>query len=148
MSQPFPPRGPPPQSSDNDQPVRPEPTAIQRLHTDGNLENSTATLRPDASTSQGPAKKKRNHRGGKKSKKRRQSFAMDPSEDGSGMPETSQSSRNLNEQNNARSSFYRIQGRNHSNTSLESEALLDHRYGVHFAFLRRHIIASNLEYNN
>jgi magnesium transporter len=42
------------------------------------------------------------------------------------MPETPQSQVG-NVENAARSSFYRLQGRNLSNTSLESESLLDHR---------------------
>ena len=70
-------------------------------------------------------KKKRNHRGGKKKHARRRSFAASI-EDGSGMPETPQSQiRNV--PNAARSRFYRVQGQNLSNTSLESESLLDHR---------------------
>lgn len=70
-------------------------------------------------------KKKRNHRGGKKKRTRRQSFAASI-EDGSGMPETPQSHVG-DVQNAAKASFYRLQGRNLSNTSLESESLLDHR---------------------
>ena len=42
------------------------------------------------------------------------------------MPETPQS-RTEHAHSAARSSFYRLQGRNMSNTSLESEFLLDHR---------------------
>lgn len=42
------------------------------------------------------------------------------------MPEILQS-QNENAQSAARSSFYRIQGHSLSNTSLESESLLDHR---------------------
>lgn len=100
-------------------PQRPEPTALQ---TPKNvLSNSAATLRPDGSAP--IPKKKRNHRGGKK-KRRRQSFAAS-TEDGSGLPETSH---RIGSQSAARESFYRVQGRNTSNTSLESEALLDHRY--------------------
>jgi magnesium transporter len=73
-------------------------------------------------------KKKRNHRGGKKKRARKQSFlALD--ENGSGMQE---SSRGLlgddGQQKAARASFYRLQARsNLSDTSLDSEALLDHR---------------------
>ncbi|KAK1808822.1 CorA metal ion transporter [Friedmanniomyces endolithicus] len=72
-------------------------------------------------------KKKKTHRGGKNRRKtRRQSFAT--SEGGQGMDErpslldipTSRSSANQH-------SFYRLQSGNRSNTSLESEALLDHR---------------------
>jgi magnesium transporter len=42
------------------------------------------------------------------------------------MPETPRS-QTENAQNAARSRFYRLQGQNLSNTSLESESLLDHR---------------------
>ena len=62
--------------------------------------------------------KKRNHRGGKKKRPRKQSFAA-LTEDGHGMPETSQSSRIGQSQS---ASFYRLRGQNLSNTSLESEA--------------------------
>ncbi|KAH8814884.1 hypothetical protein F5884DRAFT_154722 [Xylogone sp. PMI_703] len=85
---------------------------------------SSSQLQPDAhSTNQ---KKRFNHRGGKKKKKRtrRPSFAASP--EGSGMPHTSEMQRG-DSLNAARESFYRLQGRNNSNTSLESEALLDHR---------------------
>ncbi|KAI9048289.1 hypothetical protein LZ554_008084 [Drepanopeziza brunnea f. sp. 'monogermtubi'] len=99
-------------------PQRPEPTALQ---TPKDLRSgSNATLRPEGSAP--IPKKKRNHRGGKK-KRRRQSFAAS-AEDGSGMPRTSHHD---DDQSAARASFYRVQGQNLSNTSLESEALLDHR---------------------
>jgi magnesium transporter len=89
---------------------------------------------PAASDNQGvgltaAAAKKRKHRGGKKRRNRRQSFAATADTMGSGdMTEdhrpsladaTGQHSRH-------NSSFYRLHG-NNSNTSLESEALLDHR---------------------
>ncbi|KAL2060274.1 hypothetical protein VTL71DRAFT_9669 [Oculimacula yallundae] len=117
MAAPPPRRGSPLKNVD-EIPQRPEPTAIQPP---SNTESSTATLRPESSAP--IPKKKRNHRGGKK-KRRRQSFAAS-TEDGSGMPETSHSRMNIDSA--ARDSFYRLQGRNNSNTSIESEALLDHR---------------------
>ncbi len=113
-------RGSPLKNSDEG-PQRPEPTALQtpsRHPPSG----SAATLRPETSTA--IPKKKRNHRGGKK-KRRKQSFAAS-TEDGSGMPDISQPHRGESE-SAARASFYRLQGRNLSNTSIESEALLDHR---------------------
>lgn len=75
--------------------------------------------------------KKRKHRGGRKKRARRQSFAA-PSE----------STVNDNDEHDRRPSlldgprpsaasstgFYRLKNGNKSNTSLESEALLDHRY--------------------
>ncbi len=103
-------------------PTRPNPTTLQGQQGD---EPSNSTLRPDPATGQGHSRKKRNHRGGKKKRNRRQSFAA-PSDDGSAMAETSQSRGAA--QSAARSSFYRLKGRNMSNTSIESETLLDHRY--------------------
>jgi len=101
---------------------RPDPFALQAA----GPSTSNSTLRPEGNASQPAPRKKRNHRGGKKKRARRQSFAVS-NEDGSGMPETPQSHRAGHSQSAARSSFYRLQGRNLSNTSIESEALLDHR---------------------
>jgi magnesium transporter len=106
------------------EPQRPGPTALQIPEGDAN--NSNATLRPDASVPQAIPKKKRNHRGGKKKRARKQSFAAS-TEDGSGMPETTDSRRRGAAESAVRNSFYRLQGGNLSNTSVESEALLDHR---------------------
>lgn len=111
-------------ASGKDEPVRPDPTAIQ---TPSGPSGSTSTVRADGKTE--TSRRKRNHRGGaKKKRNRRPSFAASSDQgDGSGMPETSQSSRAANAQSAARNSFYRQQGRNLSNTSIESETLLDHR---------------------
>lgn len=87
---------------------------------------SNAALRPAAGTSEDPPRKKRNHRGGKKKRRRRQSFAAS-TEDGTEIPHTPHSSRQGASQSAARSSFYRMQAQNLSSTSIESEALLDHR---------------------
>ncbi|KAG0650722.1 metal ion transporter [Hyphodiscus hymeniophilus] len=111
-------------SNSGDTPQRPEPTALQTPSGPGG--RSTDTLRPDDLQSQPIPRKKRNHRGGKKKRTRKQSFAVS-TEDGSGILETPQSHRQTQSQSAARASFYRLQGRNASNTSLESEALLDHR---------------------
>ena len=100
-------------------PQRPQPTE----GTESNVNESNATLRPSAAGGN-PPKKKRNHRGGKKKRTRRQSFALS-TEDGSGMPESSQRKSRAHEA--ARSSFYRIRGANLSDASIDSEALLDHR---------------------
>jgi len=108
-----------------DVPQRPEPTALQSGPHKG-TEDSTATIRPNAAAQLTGARKKRNHRGGKKKRARKQSFAAS-TEDGSGMLETPQPHRNGQAESAARSSFYRLDGRNLSNTSIESEALLDHR---------------------
>lgn len=105
-------------------------------------ENSTATRarvafpHAETATRPGPApasvsepgKKKRKNRAGKKRRNRRQSFAAPHDTDTGGMaqerpglvdPTTASSV--------ARDSFYRLHEGNKSNTSLESEALLDHR---------------------
>ncbi|KAI6717442.1 hypothetical protein JHW43_000098 [Diplocarpon mali] len=116
MAAPPPPRSRGSLKNAGEEPQRPAPTALQTpRHAPS---SSTATLRPEASTP--IPKKKRNHRGGKK-KRRRQSFAAS-TEDGSGMLGTSH---RVDSESAARASFYRVQ--NLSNTSLESEALLDHR---------------------
>jgi magnesium transporter len=79
-------------------------------------------------SSSGPAKKKKHRGGGKKKRNRRQSFA--PTADiGTGdMDDERPSLANVggNSHGRGNSSFYRMHG-NLSNTSLESEALLDHR---------------------
>lgn len=75
------------------------------------------------------APKKKRHRGGKNRKKRRQSFVA-PSENESAI-DTEERPSILNVPNARQSanqaSFYRLRQGNRSNTSLESEALLDHR---------------------
>ena len=86
---------------------------------------STTDMYPHA-----PGKKRRNHRGGKKKKNRRQSFlpgaqegSMDPPRSSHGMDEPQSSSA-------TRPTMYRLGqsgGRNLSETSLDSTALLDHR---------------------
>lgn len=112
-------------------PVRPEPTALQ-----GQDRASTSTVRAVPATADptaaGPShrrKKRKDHRGGKKKRNRRQSFAA-PSDDGSGVLEIPQSRDDMQALSAARSSFYRLKGHNMSNTSIDSEILLDHRYGI------------------
>jgi hypothetical protein len=81
-------------------------------------------------------KKKPRHRAGKKRRKRRESFAAPP-ESVDGMDSRQRPSlMNVPEHasQDARDSFYRLgRGQRGSATSLESEALLDHRY-VHTLF--------------
>jgi magnesium transporter len=90
---------------------------------------------PSASDNQGVGEsiataKKRKHRGGKKRRNRRQSFAATADTMGSGdmtedhRPSLADVAGQSHSRHNA--SFYRLHG-NNSNTSLESEALLDHR---------------------
>lgn len=74
------------------------------------------------------APKKRRHRGGRKKKNRRQSFIA-PSE--STQAEDNERPSLLatgSRPSAAQASFYRLREGDRSNTSLESEALLDHRY--------------------
>ena len=99
-----------------------------------NLENNPS-ITDALSTGQGETtttRKRRNHRGGKKKRNRRQSFAA-PGNDASTMDGTA-SNHTLLENTvpaNTRPSFYRLGqsgGRNLSETSLDAQALLDHRY--------------------
>lgn len=89
--------------------------------------SSTTQVTDAAASTPGPEKpKKKRHRAGKAvRKKRRQSFVA-PSE---GEPETSErpSLLETSRMSAQQSSFYRLQQGGRSNTSLESEALLDHR---------------------
>jgi len=98
----------------------------------GALQNtqSTSNAVPEATEGAPSPKKKRNHRGGKKKKNRRQSFAApaDTPSIGDGRPtlELREAPTPLA----SRPTFYRLGqsgGRNMSETSLDSEALLDHR---------------------
>lgn len=80
-------------------------------------------MEPNApSTSAHAPRKRKNHRGGKKKKQtRRKSFAglaPDDVESGLDRPE---------DMGTGREGFYSRPGRNASNTSLDSDALLDHR---------------------
>lgn len=98
------------------------------------LENTKSTFAavPAAQGEQiAPGKRRRNHRGGKNKRSRRKSFAI--AEDESGSAEAARSSRDLLDSSTtapARPSFYRLGqsgGRTLSSTSLDSQALLDHR---------------------
>ncbi|QSZ34023.1 hypothetical protein DSL72_005603 [Monilinia vaccinii-corymbosi] len=124
MSAPLPHRTKDPMSSTTAAPTpqRPEPTAIQSSpQKDANDSNTTST---PAKSKNASKKKRNNHRGGKNKRPRRQSFAAS-TEDGNGLVETSTAQRVAQSQSASRSNFYR--GRNLSATSIESEALLDHR---------------------
>lgn len=67
-----------------------------------------------------PARRRKNHRAGKKKKSRRKSFAA-PSE------EVVQGSLTTGALDETRQDFYARPNRNNSNTSIDSEVLLDHR---------------------
>lgn len=98
------------------------------------MEAQTSTNAAPADQGEQPAasRRKRNHRGGKKKRNRRQSFAA-PSDD-TNTADPARSNRDLLDvpsSSTARPPFYRLGqsgGRNLSSTSLDSEALLDHRY--------------------
>lgn len=108
----------------NTPPVRPGLALPSPAIHDSNSGTPASQLQPDTQRKHG--KKRLNHRGGKKKKRaRRPSFAVS-TEDGSGILDSSDRQRG-DSLNAARESFYRLHGGNASNTSLESEALLDHR---------------------
>lgn len=84
---------------------------------------STTDVKPIEKSA--PGKKRRNHRAGKKTKNRRRSFAAteEDGEDGIAI-HPSLDSRTLTE---TRPSFYRMGQSGRSESSFDSEALLDHR---------------------
>ncbi|KAI9686310.1 MAG: CorA metal ion transporter [Bogoriella megaspora] len=90
---------------------------------------SNAQAQGQSSSAETPSKK-RKHRGGKKRRNRRQSFAA-PSE-GTDVSDMAHERPSLLDapppDSAARSSLYRL-GQNNSSTSLDSDVLLDHRYG-------------------
>ena len=93
---------------------------------------STTDVRASAEGDQNAGtKKRRGHRGGKKKKARRQSFALGNEQDGAPNPDRSaHDSHAASTSGTPRPSFYRLgqSGRNLSSASLDSQALLDHRY--------------------
>ena len=97
---------------------------------DGPSASQSTSVPPPAEDHPQPSKRRRNHRAGRKKKNRRQSFVAGDGQD----METDRVNRNMGEPSSAsaaRPPFYRLgqsSGRNLSETSLESEALLDHRY--------------------
>jgi magnesium transporter len=83
---------------------------------------STSDNTPHPPSSSGhPPRRRKNHRGGKKKKSRRKSFGIAPDEIAH---DSINSAEGLDE---SPQGFYTRPGRNLSTTSLESEALLDHR---------------------
>lgn len=79
------------------------------------------------SSHRGQGQKRKNHRAGRKKRHRRQSFAASI-DDGVGLD---QGPRGVSDQNlfGGRDHNANRRGRNLSNASFDSEALLDHRYG-------------------
>ena len=94
---------------------RPNPTP----HQASQEPESSTTIRPAAS---GAAKKKNRK---KRKKSRKKSFAVSGEDEAEGLQSPVKDERNA-----ARASFYRVQGAGLSHSSLDSEALLDHRYAV------------------
>ena len=93
------------------------------------LSSSTAPQPAQNAPSDPPPPKKKKHRGGRKNKKnKRQSFNA-PSEVTDEPEEIEQRPSLLDtpSRSSQNAQFYRLQSGNRSNTSLESEALLDHR---------------------
>ena len=93
--------------------------------------------------------KRRKHRGGKKKRTRRQSFAA-PSEDNSTLASISgdvsaENTAGRNRPSMPSNTFYQLgrTGGNMSNTSLDSEALLDHRYENTDCHVMDHDLVSN-----
>ncbi len=97
------------------------------------LTQSTSNAVTTAHGQTNRSKKRRNHRAEKKKKARRQSFAVPVDENGSGSGSAMRSSQTILDQacsTAAGSSFYRLgqsNGTNMSETSLDSDTLLDHR---------------------
>ncbi|GAM85578.1 hypothetical protein ANO11243_035850 [Dothideomycetidae sp. 11243] len=112
----------------------------------GSNNQSQPMSRPDNLSNTGsqpdnvPAKK-RKHRGGRKKKNRRQSFAAPSESTITANDETANDRRpsllDGPRQGAASNSLYRLQSGNKSSTSLESEALLDHRDQLPFRSRRR-----------
>lgn len=127
-------------ASGPDRPDRPQPSdappAVANqggaIYAEGATSRLTADL-PSPHSPAGPSSatapaKKKKHRGGKKRRNRRQSFAAGADIGTGDMNDERPSLANLGGNSNSRgsSSFYQLHS-NLSNTSLESEALLDHR---------------------
>ncbi|KAH8727868.1 hypothetical protein GQ44DRAFT_738041 [Phaeosphaeriaceae sp. PMI808] len=93
------------------------------LHPSSNQQHSQSQTEPSSSTT-----KKKKHRGGKKRRNRRQSFVGTADIGTEDMNDERPSLSNIGENSHSRgsTSFYRLHN-NLSNTSLESETLLDHR---------------------
>ena len=130
MSTPTPKSGPGP--SGHEEPTKMNPSAPHRP-TEALLNTqSTTDVLAAAHGDPNTASKRRNHRGGKKKKKnRRQSFLPAAAEEQEDPARSSQALHQSATSTAPRPPFYRLGqsgGRNLSETSLDSNALLDHRY--------------------
>ncbi|KAH0290114.1 cora-domain-containing protein, partial [Aureobasidium melanogenum] len=105
-----------------------KPKAPQKSYASALGEEASSTRDGTANSTAGGSKKKR-HRAGKKRRNRRQSFAA-PSESTVAERDDDQNQRptlTSNRPSATQTSFYRLKSAARSNTSLESDALLDHR---------------------
>ncbi|KAF2232379.1 cora-domain-containing protein [Viridothelium virens] len=108
-------------------PMSPSAKSTQNLKSPAGPSTSNAQAQGQSSTA-GAGPKRRKHRGGKKKRNRRQSFAArSEATDGSEMANERPSLLDApSTQAAPRTAFYRL-GQNHSNTSLDSDVLMDHR---------------------
>ncbi|KAG9949644.1 cora-domain-containing protein, partial [Aureobasidium melanogenum] len=105
-----------------------KPKAPQKSYASALGDEASSTRDGTANSTAGGSKKKR-HRAGKKRRNRRQSFAA-PSESTVAERDDDQNQRptlTSNRPSATQTSFYRLKSAARSNTSLESDALLDHR---------------------
>ena len=110
-------------ATDFSTPQRPTNTLLNTQSTTDVL--AAAQMNPGAA-----GKRRKNHRGGKKRKNRRQSFLTGDEEGQVGGADPSRSIEEPQDNTTERPPFYRLGrsgGRNLSETSLDSNALLDHR---------------------
>lgn len=91
--------------------------------------SSTDPQSREAGPELGEQKKKKRRRGGRNHKARRQSFAA-PSEPDQETTPLSERPNLETVTEREQSSFYRVRNRAGSDSSLESQALLDHRYDI------------------
>ncbi|KAF1832307.1 magnesium transporter ALR2 [Decorospora gaudefroyi] len=105
----------------------PDPGGPSNASTAAASDNPTRPGLEAGPSASAPSKKKKTHRGGKKRRNRRQSFAATADlAQGDSMDERPSLASVAHSQSRGSNSFYRTHS-NLSNTSLESEALLDHR---------------------
>jgi len=94
------------------------------------LTRPSVTINAETDAGTTTLSKKKKHRGGRRRKDRRKSFAAPPSETADEERENQPSRPTLldiPEGSHNHDSFYRLSNKNGSNTSLDSEVLLDHR---------------------
>jgi len=120
----------------NDRSTHQEPnSSTSQSRTQQPTEAQTTSNSGPAEQGEQPAasRRKRTHRGGKKKRNRRQSFAAPADDTNTVNPaRANQDLLDVPSSSTARPPFYKLGqsgGRNLSSTSLDSEALLDHRYG-------------------